>query len=267
MKRILSIYINIIMILLLASCGKSEGKIDTGSTEPVSSTYPRSEEITVEKEEEETTEWINPYAENYRVITKQHIDEAWLGDWQTIHLPHVISRIRNSNVDDGEACIAIVTLIKVGEDDGEYHGHTPVYFKIEKVLDHNGRGETLTEGAKVESFDSAEWFLCDDGTYEITVAPSFLPIAEVGSRYIVYMEYYNGRWVKHNLTRPFRSDGCYVDTVAIGVEDYEYISAETLWYYDVNSEYYIDYWEKNQDMLKYYKDNNIDVFDKSFVDG
>ena len=251
------------MLCSLASCGKLESHIEGD--------YQNSHNDAEEKNDgtslisDTTVAWDNLYEDNYKIVSEKK-SYTFTGDYEYYKLRDAIGNLDYNEVNNLEACIAIVTLMKVGETDEDISNYTPVYLKIDKVLEHNGVGCEFKEGTEIVCEDDVRWCLLDDGTYRIEVeTPEPIPLAEVGARYVVQFTKIKERVLHNCISLPFDADKYYVDTVAVGDYDHNLISAQTMWYYDINSMYYYQYWEEHPEDLEWNKELGNDVYNKESI--
>lgn len=263
MKNAVSMLIMIILLCSLSSCSK-EKPIENQSGENLSTTNLATEsEVTTE---EATTEWTNPYAENHREISKQTLLFDGMVDYDYHTFEWAKNELDICECWNEESCIAIVTLVNIGESRGESSllssMTTDIYLKVDKVLDSNGIQGVFKEGYEFSTQTPVGWRELNDGTYEIEFFPYMLPFSEVGGKYVACIS--NGEKIRASaISLPFDSAGNYIDTLAVGNEGID--SHIVLWYYDINPIYYKEYWENHVEDYEIYESQGIDVYDKYWL--
>lgn len=222
----------------------------------------------IEETEEITTEWVNPYLENYKIVSKEIVERDPLIDYEIMMLPNVLESLASDKARGREAYVAVVTLADVGETVYSIEGvqwafsaETPITMKVDKILESSVDDYTMKEGDIVEANVNIIWRELDDGTYEVQYRPAAFPITEIGSKYVVYMDGYS---CIYGLTRPFKDDGTYTYTVVACEELGWFLSDSVLWYYDINADYYKEYWDNHVEEFEAYKNNGVDVYDKNW---
>ncbi|MBQ9699109.1 MAG: hypothetical protein IJV71_00615 [Lachnospiraceae bacterium] len=243
-KRLKLIQICLILTLVLVACNITKNPTGEKETSEIKELY---EEFQVE----ERDEYNNPYESNAREVTK--ISNGYFG---------ICGPVCNSNLfeykeylgisNEGYECVAVVTLVDVGETynlDNSYYAFTTSTVKVEKILEGYIDDAEFKEGAEIRvNSKYTKWTTLEDGSYEVSNAYGQRVFSEVGARYIVYIRDVYEReidekfvkmtgWTIEPLSKPFKPDGTYLYTKFTQFE-IDFASDEALYYYGINKEYY-----------------------------
>lgn len=107
------------------------------------------------------------------------------GDREARYAESVLRRIEMTGDEEAGGAICIVTLLNVYTDNctEEIGCVVPIAIKVEKVLLQNDRF-ALREGDEILTWDHSRWRRNNDG-FTVLFQEGYIPIAQVGSQYIV----------------------------------------------------------------------------------